>query len=96
MERTDLTGSDMARWTGLSASDKRNESMSKPGPEKEVNQEMRQTAYDNWETTDDHGMLIGIAKDQTGKSIIWLKTRRYKPNTMVFGMPLKLLLNTKP
>lgn len=74
MERTDLTGSDMARWTGLSASDKRNESMSKPGPEKEVNQEMRQTAYDNWETTDDHGMLIyGIAKDQTGKEYYMVK-----------------------
>ncbi len=74
MDRTDLTGSDMARWTGLSSSDKREELTTKPGPEKEVTQEMRQIAYDNWETTDDHGMLIyGIAKDQTGKEYFMVK-----------------------
>lgn len=74
MERTDLSGSDMARWTGLSVSDKREELTTKPGPEKEVTQEMRQMAYDNWETTDDHGMLIyGIAKDQTGKEYFMVK-----------------------
>jgi aminopeptidase C len=43
-------------------------------PEIEVTQEMRQKAYDNWETTDDHGMLIyGIAKDQTGKEYFMVK-----------------------
>ena len=74
MDRTDLSGSDMARWTGLSAADKREEVTSKPGLEKEVTQEMRQIAYDNWETTDDHGMLIyGKAKDQTGKEYFLVK-----------------------
>lgn len=74
MERTDLSGSDMARWTGLTADDKRKEATSKPGPEKEVNQEMRQVAFDNWETTDDHGMLIyGVAKDQYGKEYYMVK-----------------------
>jgi len=74
MDRTDLTGSDMARWTGLTADDKRKEATSKPGPEKEVTQEMRQTGFDNWETTDDHGMLIyGIAKDQNGKEYYMVK-----------------------
>lgn len=74
MERTDLSGSDMARWTGLTADDKRKEATSKPGPEKEVNQEMRQIAFDNWETTDDHGMLIyGMAKDQNGKEYYMVK-----------------------
>ena len=35
---------------------------------------MRQEAYDNWETTDDHGMLIyGIAKDQNGKAYFMVK-----------------------
>jgi aminopeptidase C len=35
---------------------------------------MRQKAYDNYETTDDHGMLIyGIAKDQTGKKFYLVK-----------------------
>ena len=35
---------------------------------------MRQLAYDNWETTDDHGMLIyGLAKDQDGKEYFMMK-----------------------
>ncbi len=70
----DLTGSDMARWLGLSASDKQKELTTKPAPEITVTQEMRQEAFDNWQTTDDHGMLIyGIAKDQTGKEYFMVK-----------------------
>ena len=70
----ELTGSDMAHWLGLSAADKRKELTSKPLPEVTVNQEMRQTAFDNWETTDDHGMLIyGLAKDQNGKEYFMVK-----------------------
>lgn len=70
----ELTGSDMARWTGMTATDKRKELTSRPLPEIEVTQEMRQTAFDNWETTDDHGMLIyGIAKDQNGKEYFMVK-----------------------
>lgn len=38
-----------------------------PKEEKEITQENRQLAYDNYETTDDHGMLItGMVKDQEG------------------------------
>ena len=40
----DLSGSDMAHWLGLSATEKRTESMSRPFPEIEVTQEMRQEA----------------------------------------------------
>ena len=70
----ELTGSDMAHWLGLSAADKRKELTSKPLPEVNVTQEMRQTAFDNWETTDDHGMLIyGLAKDQNGKEYFMVK-----------------------
>lgn len=70
----ELTGSDMARWTGMTATDKRKELTSRPLPEIEVTQEMRQIAFDNWETTDDHGMLIyGIAKDQNGKEYFMVK-----------------------
>ena len=70
----ELTGSDMARWLGLSQSDKRKELTSKPLPEITVTQEMRQQAFDNRETTDDHGMLIyGIAKDQNGKEYFMVK-----------------------
>jgi len=36
-------------------------------PEKKISQEDRQIAFDNWQTTDDHGMhIFGIAKDQKG------------------------------
>ncbi|MCH5177158.1 MAG: aminopeptidase [Prevotellaceae bacterium] len=70
----ELTGSDMAHWLGLSATDRRNELTSRPLPEITVTQEMRQEAYDNWETTDDHGMLIyGLAKDQNGKEYFMVK-----------------------
>lgn len=70
----ELTGSDMARWTGLTAADKRKELTAKPLPEVNVTQEMRQTAFDNWQSTDDHGMVIyGIAKDQNGKEYFMVK-----------------------
>ncbi|MBI1306499.1 MAG: aminopeptidase [Bacteroidetes bacterium] len=39
-----------------------------PGEEKKITQEMRQKAFDNYLTTDDHGMHItGIVHDQNGK-----------------------------
>ena len=70
----DLTGSDAARWLGLSATDKREELTKKPLPEKTITQEMRQAAYDSWENTDDHGMQIfGTAKDQNGKRYYMIK-----------------------
>ena len=52
-------GSDMARWLKLSSSKRTNK---------------RQERFDNWELTDDHGMLIfGIAKDQNGKEYYMVK-----------------------
>ena len=62
-----------------------------------ITQEMRQTAFDNWETTDDHGMIIyGIAKDQNGKEYFMVKTLGVQTtSTKVLGMLLKLLLLTK-
>lgn len=75
VEKTpDLTGSDMAHWLGLNAAQRRLESTQRPMPEVTVTQEMRQEAYDNWETTDDHGMLIyGLATDQNGKEYFMVK-----------------------
>ena len=70
----ELTGSDMAHWLGLSKADRRAELTSRPLPEMTGTQQMRQEAYDNWETTDDHGMLIyGLAKDQNGKQYFMVK-----------------------
>ena len=73
-KESELSGSDMARWTGLTAANKRQMMTTKPYPEIDVTQEMRQVAFDNWETTDDHGMVIyGIAKDQNGKEYFMVK-----------------------
>ena len=48
--------------------------MDKPGKEKVITQEMRQIDFDNYQTTDDHGMLIvGSAKDQNGASYYKVK-----------------------
>lgn len=42
--------------------------------ERVITQEMRQKAFDNYETTDDHGMhIVGSAKDQTGKDYYIVK-----------------------
>ncbi|MEO8234027.1 MAG: C1 family peptidase [Flavobacterium sp.] len=56
------------------------------GPKKEavVTEEMRQKAFDNYTTTDDHGMhIVGLSKDQTGKEYYivknsWGTTNDYK------------------
>ena len=70
----DLTGSDMAKWVGMSKDEQKAKLTEKPLPEKEITQEMRQQAYDNWETTDDHGMQIfGTATDQNGKRYYMVK-----------------------
>lgn len=48
--------------------------LDKPGREITVTQEMRQAAYDNYETTDDHGMLlVGKAVDQIGNKYYKVK-----------------------
>lgn len=69
-------GSDMARWLGLSAA-KKKDIIAELGvnvPEVKASQELRQERFDNWELTDDHGMVIfGIAKDQNGKEYYMVK-----------------------
>ena len=68
----ELSGSDMAHWLKLSPAQK--QLTTKPQPQKWCTQEERQVAYDNWETTDDHGMQIyGIAKDQMGNRYYMVK-----------------------
>ena len=45
-----------------------------PCIEKTITQEMRQEAFDNKQTTDDHAMhIFGIAKDQNGKKFYMVK-----------------------
>ncbi len=81
-----LQGSDMAHWLGLSNAKKKSiiDSLGVNVPEVTPTQEQRQQRYDNWELTDDHGMVIfGIAKDQNGKEYYmvknsWGETGAYK------------------
>ena len=81
-----LAGSDMAKWLKLTAEKKKNiiDSLGCTVPEVVATQEMRQERFDNWELTDDHGMLIyGTAKDQNGKEYYmvknsWGETGTYK------------------
>ncbi len=78
----ELSGSDMAHWLKLSPAEKKLHD--KPQPQKWCTQEERQLGYNNWETTDDHGMVIyGIAKDQMGNEYYmvknsWGETGTYK------------------
>mgnify|MGYP003305630723 FL=1 len=68
----DKTGSDAARWTGDNF--KGGAVINTGNDEMTITQELRQIGYDNWETTDDHGMVIyGIAKDKNGKEFFMVK-----------------------
>ena len=71
-----LSGSDMARWLKMSPAKRTNivDSLGCTVPELTPTAEQRQQRFDNWELTDDHGMLIyGIAKDQNGKEYYMVK-----------------------
>lgn len=63
----ETSGTDKERLTGLTTKEK-NEilySFKRPLKELEITPEMRQKEFDNYKTTDDHGMhIVGIAKDQ--------------------------------
>ena len=71
-----LKGSDMAKWLKMTTTKKRDiiDSLGCTVPEIVPTQELRQERFDNWELTDDHGMLIyGVAKDQNGKEYYMVK-----------------------
>lgn len=54
--------------------EERKEIFNGPKPERTVTAEMRQEAFDNYSTTDDHGMhIVGIAKDQQGREFYIVK-----------------------
>lgn len=71
-----MTDSERAKWDDMSEYEKSEKlhSLNSPVKEKEITQQMRQYAFDNYTTTDDHGMhIVGIAKDQTGKKYYIVK-----------------------
>lgn len=72
----DMTDTELSRWVKLSDKDRADAKFDIKGPikEKAVSQESRQKTFDNFETTDDHGMVIvGTATDQEGNKYYKVK-----------------------
>lgn len=75
-ERADLSGTEKERWEALTPAERQKSiySFEQVVPEKKITQKMRQETFDNYETTDDHGMLIvGTATDQKGNKFYKVK-----------------------
>lgn len=71
-----MSDSEKGKWTKLTEEELRKMTLDLSGmlPEKTITQQMRQQAFDNYETTDDHGMLImGVAEDQNGNQYYKVK-----------------------
>ena len=64
----EMSGAEIAKWEAMPKGNQTPDALRQgPAPEKEITQEMRQQEFDNYLTTDDHGMhVIGKAKDQNG------------------------------
>jgi len=72
----EMADSERLKWEKMDKKerDKLFYSFDKPVTEKNITQEMRQEAFDNYLTTDDHGMVLtGIAKDQNGTKYFYVK-----------------------
>jgi len=72
----EMDGTERLKWEKMDPSElsRRLYSFDSPMPEKVITQEMRQLAFDNYETTDDHAMVItGLAKDQNGTPYFHVK-----------------------
>ncbi|MBN1952254.1 MAG: aminopeptidase [Bacteroidales bacterium] len=64
------------KWNKKTESEKKEEifSLSNPVKELEVSPEIRQNAFDNRSTTDDHGMhIVGIARDRNDRYFYYVK-----------------------
>jgi len=67
--KREMSSEEQQRWEKLTDREKEEAiyNFDKPVPEVEITQEMRQHSFDNYLTTDDHGMhIFGTAKDQNG------------------------------
>ena len=76
LKKENLPGSDQARWLNISQKEMEAKILAANGPQPEVKvtQELRQEGFDNYQTTDDHGMVIyGSAKDQNGTKYYLVK-----------------------
>lgn len=75
-DKPDLSGTEKEKWESLTSKERSKMlyNFDEPVAEKEITQELRQEAYDNYTTTDDHGMeIVGMAKDQNGTKYYIIK-----------------------
>ncbi len=75
-DEKDMNDTELSRWVKLSDKDREDSVYDIKGPvkEKEVTQATRQETFDNFQTTDDHGMVIvGTATDQEGNKYYKVK-----------------------
>ena len=75
-EIDEMAGTERLKWEKMDPAElsRMLYSFDRPMPEKVITQEMRQLAFDNYETTDDHAMVItGLAKDQNGTPYFLVK-----------------------
>lgn len=64
-----MNDTEAEKWGKLTDKEKQDAlyNFDKPGKERTITQQLRQEAFDNYQTTDDHGMVImGTATDQNG------------------------------
>lgn len=62
-----MADSEISKWENMSKSDKKSYGLDKPVKEKNITPELRQLAFDNYQSTEDHLMhMVGTAKDQNG------------------------------
>lgn len=72
----EMAGSERAKWESLTEKERKKQlySFKEIVPEKIITQETRQQGFDNYQTTDDHGMHItGYAVDQNGTKYFKVK-----------------------
>jgi bleomycin hydrolase len=65
----DMADTERLKWESMDEAEREKllYSFARPMPEKTITQAMRQEAFDSYQTTDDHGMVItGLATDQNG------------------------------
>lgn len=75
-EPKNMNNLEASKWGNLTEKEKRKALYTFDGPrtEKTITQELRQKAFDDYRTTDDHGMLlVGTAKDQAGNHYFKVK-----------------------
>ncbi len=69
-----MADSEISKWQNMSRDQKSAYGTDYPVKEMEITQEMRQLAFDNYESTEDHMMhIVGTAKDQNGTKYYLVK-----------------------